>query len=242
MIVLCTDFGLAGPYIGQVKAVLARSAPGVPVIDLFADLPPFQPKLAAYLLAAYAAWFEPGDVILAVVDPGVGSGRGALIVEADGRWYVGPDNGLFELTLRRAGNARAWEIDWRPERVSATFHGRDLFAPVAAHLAHGEPPSGSAVEPLRFPEWPNDLPAIVYVDQYGNAVTGLCAAMLPPRTGLEVAGVRIARARTFSDVPEGQPLWYENANGLAEIALNGGSAAGRFALAPGHPVTIHRPG
>jgi len=242
MIVLCTDFGLVGPYTGQVKAVLAREAPGVPAIDLFADLPPFQPKLAAYLLAAYAAWLERGDVILAVVDPGVGSARGALIVEADGRWYVGPDNGLLELVLRRAGKARAWRIDWRPERLSASFHGRDLFAPVAARLARSEPPAGPAAEPLRFLGWPDDLSAIVYVDHYGNAMTGLRSAMLSPETELEVAGVRIARARTFSEVPEGQPLWYENANGLAEIALNGGSAAERFALAPGHPVTVRRPG
>ena len=242
MIVLCTDFGLAGPYTGQVKAVLARQAPGVPAIDLFADLPPFKPKLAAYLLAAYAAWFEPGDVMLAVVDPGVGSGRGALIVEADGRWHVGPDNGLFELILRRAARARAWQIDWRPERLSATFHGRDLFAPVAARLARGEPPPGRPTEPLRFPDWPDDLPAIVYVDRYGNAMTGLRAASLSPVAELEVGCTRIVRARTFSDVPQGQPLWYENANGLAEIALNGGSAAERFALAPGRLVTIRRPG
>jgi S-adenosyl-L-methionine hydrolase (adenosine-forming) len=242
MIVLCTDFGLTGPYMGQVKAVLARDAPGVPAIDLFADLPPFQPKLAAYLLAAYAAWFEPGDVILAVVDPGVGSVRGALVVEAYGRWYVGPDNGLFELTLRRAARARSWRIDWRPERLSASFHGRDLFAPVAARLARGQPPEGTATEPLRFSDWPDDLPAIVYVDHYGNAMTGLRATMLSPGTELELAGARIARARTFSDVREGQPLWYENANGLAEIALNGGSAAERFALVPGHPVEIHPSG
>ena len=142
MIVLCTDFGLAGPYLGQVKAVLARAAPAVPVIDLFADLPAFEPRLAAYLLAAYAAWFEPGDVILAVVDPGVGGPRGALVVEADGRWFVGPDNGLFELVLRRAERARCYAIAWRPAALSATFHGRDLFAPVAARLALGEPPPG----------------------------------------------------------------------------------------------------
>ena len=144
MIVLCTDFGPAGPYVGQVKAVLAREAPGVPVIDLFADLPPFRPQLAAYLLAAYGETFVAGDVILAVVDPGVGSARAALALEADGRWYVGPDNGLFEIVLRRAGAAQCWTIDWRPPAMSATFHGRDLFAPVAARLARGEPPPGTS--------------------------------------------------------------------------------------------------
>jgi S-adenosyl-L-methionine hydrolase (adenosine-forming) len=241
MIVLCTDFGLGGPYLGQVKAVLARAAPAVPVIDLFADLPAFEPRLAAYLLAAYGKWFEAGDVILAVVDPGVGGPRGALAVEADGRWFVGPDNGLFELVLRRAGRARCRAIAWRPLALSATFHGRDLFAPVAARLALREAPPGPECTAARHPEWPDDLAAIVYVDHYGNAMTGLRAARLAGGTELEVAGRRIARARTFADVPAGAPLWYENANGLAEIALNGGSAAARFGLTPGSPVGLRPP-
>jgi S-adenosyl-l-methionine hydroxide adenosyltransferase len=120
MIVLCTDFGLEGPYTGQVKAVLARAAPAVPVVDLFADLPPFRPQGAAYLLAAYGEAFLPGDVILAVVDPGVGGARAALALEADDRWYVGPDNGIFELVLRRAQAARCWRVEWRPPALSAT--------------------------------------------------------------------------------------------------------------------------
>jgi S-adenosyl-L-methionine hydrolase (adenosine-forming) len=238
MIVLATDFGLAGPYSGQVKAVLARHAPEVPVIDLFADLPPFRPQLSAYLLASYGAFFERGDVILAVVDPGVGTARRALAIEADGRWLVGPDNGLFELALRRAATASATSIDWRPEALSATFHGRDLFAPVAAALARGELAKGQPCTPTRHPEWPDDLAAIVYVDHYGNAMTGMRAASLAPDALLAAGGRRIARARTFAEVPEGEPLWYENANGLAEIALNGGSAAAALGLAPGVPVTV----
>jgi len=241
MIVLCTDFGLTGPYTGQVKAVLARLAPAVPVIDLFADLPAFEPRISAYLLAAYADWFEAGDVILAVVDPGVGGSRGALVIEADGRWFVGPDNGLFELVLRRAERARCFAISWRPPALSATFHGRDLFAPVAARLALGGPLPGPEAAPARHPDWPDDLAAIVYVDHYGNAMTGLRAARLADGTELEVAGRRIARARTFADVADGAPLWYENANGLAEIAVNGGSASARFGLTPGSPVGLHPP-
>src|SRR6516225_3271364 len=129
MIVLFSDFGLEGPYTGQVKTVLYRIASAVPVIDLFADAPAGSPKPAAYLLAAYAVWFPPGTVFLAVIDPGVGGARAPIIVEAAGRWYVGPDNGLFELLLRRTENARTWEILWRPQALSASFHGRDLFAP-----------------------------------------------------------------------------------------------------------------
>jgi S-adenosyl-L-methionine hydrolase (adenosine-forming) len=242
MIALCTDFGLGGPYTGQVKAVLARMAPGVPVVDLFADLPAFAPQLDTYLLAAYAGRFEPGDVIVAVVDPGVGSARRALVVEADGLWLTGPDNGLFEQVLRRAGAWRAWPIEVVAEpKIAATFHGRDVFAPAAARLALGERPQGPQVEPTRFPGWPDDLPAIVYVDHYGNAMTGMRAASLSADAVLEVAGQRIARQAIFADVPPGEALWYENANGLAEIAVNGGSAAAAFGLAPGSPVVV-RPG
>jgi S-adenosylmethionine hydrolase len=94
MIALFTDFGLSGPYTGQVKAVLHQIAPAVPVVDLFADLPAGKPKPAAYLLAAYGPWFPPGTVLVAVVDPGVGGSRAAVVVEADGRLYVGPDNAV----------------------------------------------------------------------------------------------------------------------------------------------------
>src|SRR3954466_3930268 len=146
MIVLLTDFGLHGPYTGQMKAGLYQTAPGVPVIDLFADAPVGNPKAAAYLLPAYAGWFPVGTIFLCVVDPGVGRARPAIVLEADGRWYVGPGNGLFELIQRRAGATRSWDIAWRPEHLSASFHGRDLFAPVAAMLARGDPPPG----PLRL--------------------------------------------------------------------------------------------
>ena len=106
MIVLFTDFGLHGPYTGQMKAVLHQWAPGIPVVDLFADAPVGNPKASAYLLAAYAVWFPAGTVFLCVVDPGVGGMRPAIILKADGRWYVGPGNGLFELVQRRAGKTQ----------------------------------------------------------------------------------------------------------------------------------------
>ncbi|MGA8756702.1 MAG: SAM-dependent chlorinase/fluorinase [Stellaceae bacterium] len=240
MIALFTDFGLTGPYTGQVKAVLARGAPGVPVVDLFADLPVGDPKSAAYLLAAYAVWFAPPIVLLAVVDPGVGSARRAIVIEADGRFYVGPENGLFEPVLRRAATARGWEIVWRPELLSPSFHGRDLFAPVAAKLAIGG--AGPAIlretEISRMPDWPDDLPAIAYIDHFGNAMTGTRAAVLPPGTRLAADGHVLDRARTFSDVPAGAAFWYENSNGLAEIAVNGGRASEVLGLGIGSPVSV----
>lgn len=240
MIVLFTDFGLHGPYTGQMKAVLHQLAPGIPVVDLFADAPVGNPKASAYLLAAYAAWFPAGTVFLCVVDPGVGGTRPAIIVEAEARWYVGPGNGLFELVRRRGGQTRTWDIDWKPERLSASFHGRDLFAPVAAMLARGELPPGRPREDDadRRPDWRDDLCEIVYVDHFGNAMTGLRAAMLPPDARLAAASRVLERARTFGDRPPGTGFWYENANGLAEIAVNHGRADRELGLAIGSPIEI----
>ena len=240
MIVLFTDFGLAGPYTGQVEVVLHRDAPGVPVVSLFADAPAGRPKPSAYLLAAYAEWFPAGTVLLCVVDPGVGGPRRGVVVEADGRRYVGPDNGLFELVLRRAKSPRCWEIAWRPPALSASFHGRDLFAPVAARLACGEAPSAMArvTEPSARPDWPDDLAEIVYIDHYGNALTGLRGACLPAAAQLDAAGRRIAHATTFSSVPTGEAFWYVNANGLIEIAVNSGRADQTLGLAVGSEFAI----
>jgi hypothetical protein len=240
IIALFTDFGLEGPYTGQVKTVLHQIAPGVPVVDLFADLPAAKPQPAAYLLAAYGGWFPAGTVILAIVDPGVGGARAAVVVEADSRWYVGPDNGLLEFVTRRAGRARTWEISARHEAISASFHGRDLFAPIAGLLARGDPPAGR-LRPegiSRRQDWPDDLAEIVYIDRFGNAMTGLRAALIPDGARLAAAGRVLARRRTFSDVPEGEAFWYENSNGLAEIAVNAGRADTVLDLAIGTPVTM----
>ncbi|WP_372397895.1 SAM-dependent chlorinase/fluorinase [Azospirillum sp. HJ39] len=240
MILLFTDFGLSGPYTGQMKAVVAQQAPGVPVIDLFADAPAFDPQLSAYLLAAYAPAFPAGSVFLCVVDPGVGTDRRPVMVEADGRWFVGPDNGLFALLARRATSLNAWTIDWIPDRLSASFHGRDLFAPVSAALATGRtversPLPGAAID---RPGWPDELARIVYVDVYGNGMTGMRAGALAADAVLTVAGTRIARAGTFGAVGPGEALWYENSNGLVEIAVNCGRADRVLGLQVGDEVTV----
>jgi hypothetical protein len=240
MIVLFTDFGLHGPYTGQMKAALHQLAPGIPAVNLFADAPIGNAKASAYLLAAYAAWFPVGTIFLCVIDPGVGGPRPAIVLEADDRWYVGPGNGLFELVQRRATKTRRWDIDWRPERLSASFHGRDLFAPVAAMLARGEPPPGQLRldDADRRADWPDDLCEIVYVDHFGNAMTGVRAASLPPNARLASAGRILERGRTFSDLPLGSAFWYENSNGLVEIAVNQGRADRDLGLATGIPVEI----
>lgn len=240
MILTVTDFGIGPPYLAQMKAAVLAHAPEAKILDLFADLAPFQPQSAAYLLPAYSSDFPTGSVFLCVVDPGVGSERAAIALEADGRWFVAPDNGLLSVVARRSQNACAWTIDWRPEHLSNSFHGRDLFAPVAADLACGATVPGRtcSLETLVGADWPDDLAQIVYCDGYGNAMTGLRAQQLEASTRLEVAGQTLNRARIFADVPPGSAFWYENANGLAEIAVNQGNASEQLNLAPGSPVHI----
>jgi S-adenosyl-L-methionine hydrolase (adenosine-forming) len=239
MIVLFTDFGLEGPYTGQMKAVLRREAPQSEIIDLFADAPAGNPRAGAYLLAAYAEWFPPGTIFLSVVDPGVGGPRAPLMIEADRRWYVGPENGLFEFVLRRARSARCFEVTWRPPRLSASFHGRDLFAPVAAMLARGTRPPMRARDSVREPRWPDDLAEIVYIDRYGNAMTGFRGSAMRDGATLILGDKRrVIHAATFSAVPEGQAFWYENSNGLVEIAVNRGRAADQLRLVIGSTLTI----
>ena len=240
MIVLFTDFGLEGPYIGQMEAVIHRDAPGVPVVNMTADAPTFDAEASAYLLAAYAPAF-PGDaVFLCVVDPGVGGEREPIIVTAGRSCFVGPDNGLLSVIAKRATGAQARRITWRPDRLSASFHGRDLFAPVAARLARGEPIAG---EPMRLEsmagwDWPAELAQVIYVDGFGNVMTGLRAESLGPQARLRLRDRTLSRARTFSDVAVGEAFWYENANGLAEIAVNQGRADETLGLRIGDPVTV----
>lgn len=240
MIALFTDFGPGGPYIGQMTAAVLREAPSASVVDLMSDAPGFDPRAAAYMLAALVPDFPPGTVFLGVVDPGVGGARRPVVVRTGGCWFVGPDNGLFGIALRRSGAAEAWTIDWRPQRLSASFHGRDLFAPVAARIARGEPPPGTAIDPAELdrPDWPDDLPAVVYVDGYGNTVTGLRAEAVPDSAVIEAAGCRLRQAETFSAVEPGAAFWYRDALGLVEIAVNQGSAAGVLGLGVGAPVTV----
>lgn len=226
MIILYTDFGTTDPYVGQMHAVLARDAQGVPVIDLLHTAPDFGVRESAYLLAALVSRFPSPAIFVGVVDPGVGGERRPVIVHTDQHWFVGPDNGLFHIVARRATAAQARVIEWRPQNIAISFHGRDLFAPVAARLARGEQPPSTVTELTTPPgEWPDDLPVVIYIDHYGNLFTGLRAANISRDAVIKIGGISIRYAPVFSAVPEGSPFWYENSIGLVEIAVNRGSAA-----------------
>src|SRR3569833_677610 len=222
------------------KAVLCQQAPRRTLIDLLADAPRQNPRAAAYLLAAYVDEFPKESVFLSVVDPGVGDpARRAAVVRADGRWLVGPDNGLFFVVVLRCFAVVWWVFSWWSPRLSASFHGRDLFAPVAARLARGEAPPGERRSDERVRcEWPDDLAEVIYVDHFGIALTGLRARLVPGLARLRARDMLLPSARTFSAVPLGSAFWYENANGLVEIAVNQGRADHMFDLAVGDSIEI----
>lgn len=241
MIVLFTDFGWQGPYVGQMKAVLHQHAPNVPVVDLMHDVPAFNPRAGAHLLAATIAPFAEGSVFLCVVDPGVGDPRRVPVaLWADGCWFVGPGNGLLDVVAARSEQTQWYRIDWRPSRLSDSFHGRDLFAVVAAELALART---DKLSPLSDAERPDadraqGLAEIIYIDAYGNCMSGLPAGYCAPTARLRLNDTTLAYARTFSEAPAGSPFWYVNALGLIEIALNQGSAADMLSVQPGNAIRV----
>jgi len=244
MIVLFTDFGPTGPYTGQMTAVLHKLAPQVPVIDLLNDAPAFEPQASAYLLAALICDFPDDAIFLGIVDPGVGGTRQPIVVKTATQWFVGPDNGLFDIAIRHSdtGDMKAWQITYKPEHLSVSFHGRDLFAPVAAAIALDKPVPGNeiSIKALLKTDWPDDLAEIIYMDHFGNAMTGIRAKNLSAHTVLQCSNMTITHAPVFSDVETGALFWYENANGLVEIAVNQGRVE-NFSLSIGTPVSVLKP-
>ena len=247
-----SDFGLEDPYVAVVKAVLAERAPGAAVVDLAHALPPQDLRRAAYALFEALPYLPEGAVVLAVVDPGVGTARRAVAVL--GRWtYVGPDNGLFTLAWLLDPPRRAFLLEpprprlkaalpgWAPGE--ATFHGRDVFAPAAAHLALGFPPEGLGPEvpveslarlPLALTEGPEG--EVLTFDRFGNAITTLLRA--PVGGFVEVGGRRVPVRRTFGEVPEGALVAYLGSAGLLEVAVNRGSVREALGLKEGMPVRL----
>jgi len=231
MIALLTDFGLDGLYVGQLHALLAADLPGDQVIDLCHTIPAQDIRSAAYLIPAYTQHLPPASIIICVVDPGVGGKRPHSACKADGRWYVGPDNGLFDVLEQHAHSFRKYHFKW-PGKVSNSFHARDVYTPAACLLAESAAPDilqaqQVETEKLRFKA---DLNEVIYFDHFGNAITGLRGSSIKAESKISINSVTINHVRTFSDVPKGDCFWYENANGLVEIAANQDSARDSLGL------------
>ena len=225
MITLFTDFGAAGPYVGQMEAALHQYAPQAKVINLISNAPTGNPVLSSYLLAALRHSFPKNTVFLSVVDPCVGGQRVPVVLEADNQLFVGPGNGLFNTIALHANKVCWYEIIWQPENCSSSFHGRDLFAPVAALLARGE--KNNLLKPyqnVNLENWPADFAGIIYFDHYGNAFTGIRYINQMSAKQLQVGDRVLDQAETFCKVKKNQAFWYENSSGLVEIAINQGNA------------------
>lgn len=236
MIVLLTDFGLADVYVGVMRGVIGTLAPGVAVVDLSHGVPPQAVAVGAAWLASSWRYFPEGSVFVAVVDPGVGTARRPVAVRAAGRIFVGPDNGLFGRLP--VDEARAITAPWGLEPRSATFHGRDLFAPVAARLAAGAAfadvgPVVTDLVPLDVPAPDATVGAVLWVDHFGNLVTTLAGR---DRGVLRCAGSDAPVVRTYGDAPAGALVALTGSDGALELAVVGGSAARRLGVGAGAPV------
>jgi S-adenosyl-L-methionine hydrolase (adenosine-forming) len=256
-----TDYGLADAFVAVCHGVAAQIAPDLRITDITHLIPPGDIRRGAVLLTQAVPYFPPA-VHVAVVDPGVGTARRAVAVEAGGSLFVGPDNGLLTMAVAAAGGAtRVVSLTNRAlwlDRAAATFHGRDIFMPVAARLAAGLPlaEAGEAADPaglvtLAPPEClvtaDGATAEVVAVDRFGNAqlsLPGAAAARAGLTPGAAVTlswdgqELTVPFTRTFGDVAPGEPLCFRDSGDWVAVAVAGGDAAGRLGLRPGTRVTL----
>ena len=239
MIALFTDFGHDGLYVGQMHALIGAALPEVKVIDLCHTIPPQNIRSAAYLIPAYTRYLPPSCIVICIIDPGVGSDRPHAVCAADGRWYIGPDNGQFDVLAQHALNFKKYHFQSMGD-VSYSFHGRDIYTPAACLLAESQDLNALMCKRADTAEscFPSDLNEIIYFDHFGNAITGFRSSEIGQNVSLVLNGRIIQRAMTFSDVKPGQCLWYENANGLVEIAVNQGNARDALELNTGDDFSL----
>jgi S-adenosyl-L-methionine hydrolase (adenosine-forming) len=255
IITLTTDFGTRDWFVGTMKGVIARINPRSQVVDISHEIDPGNIREGAFALAASYSFFPKGTIHVAVIDPGVGSSRRAIAVVTENYVFVGPDNGVLSWALRKEKIKPIYRLEnseFFLEPVSQTFHGRDVFSSVAAHLSKGVSPRslGPRVRDLLQLPWPaahrtgHDIEGeIVYVDRFGNCITNIDVESLraPTAGALEISVGRKCRCGIksfYQAVPAGRPVAVIGSSGLLEIAVNGGSAARKFSLSPGKKVHV----
>jgi len=256
IITLTTDFGSGSHYAAAMKGVILSIHPAVTVVDLTHDVPPQDIRRAAILLDNATEWFPPETIHVAVVDPGVGSDRAIVYARIGLQQYVAPDNGLLSRLAARTKPdklIRLAEPSYWLEKVSTTFHGRDIMAPVAARLALGLAPErlGPPLESLPALEWPEAHQtaaridgAVIDIDSFGNLITNVTADMIGPRPTdrrvcivcniYETWGIYSAYAQS----PQGTLIALIGSAGRLELALSGDNAAKRLGIAVGTPVSL----
>ncbi|MGQ9524978.1 MAG: SAM hydrolase/SAM-dependent halogenase family protein [Armatimonadota bacterium] len=260
---LLTDFGTRDHYVAAMKGLLLSACPTASIVDISHDVLPQCILEGAFLLASAYPYMPEGTIHIAVVDPGVGSARRGLIVSAGERYFVAPDNGILGYVLAENPGWTAYAIE-SPEfmlaRVSATFHGRDVFAPAAVQIALGRSPSDAGPQ-ITDPCVPEGLFAqvqgddiigrVIHVDRFGNLITNVPEGLLrswlagrDPAGAVLRAGAACAAGirRYYAEVPTGETIALVGSSGRLELAVNGGSASERFGLDAGAAVTVTYPG
>jgi len=256
LIALITDFGWRDGYVGAVKGVIMTLNPEVKILDVAHEIPSHDILAGALVLEGVFDYFPPKTVFLTVVDPGVGGKRRGIVVEVEGKYLVGPDNGLFTFVLKRK-SFKAYEIrnrDYLLPEISATFHGRDVFAPVAAHLSLGVKPEQFGpivesaelaflplIEPIQTPEGIQG--EVIYVDRFGNLITNLKPMDLPQGSFIiEVEGEIIREIKsTYEEGEFGEVIALWGSHGRLELATKRGSLASKKGWGIGTKVKIRKP-
>ncbi|NJF25008.1 S-adenosyl-l-methionine hydroxide adenosyltransferase family protein [Thermococcus sp. Bubb.Bath] len=253
MITLTTDFGLRGPYVGEMKVAMLRVNPRARIVDVTHSITRHSIIEGSFVMEQVVKYSQKGTVHVGVIDPGVGTSRRALIIEGE-QWLVVPDNGLATLPLKHIKARKAWEIDVERLRhftgweVSSTFHGRDVFGPAGALIDKGIPPEEFAreialeslvkldVEPRKKGDfW---LLKVIYIDDFGNVILNLKGYKMPSEVELPGFALRIPYLNTYGQVKPGELLALPGSHGYLEIAVNQGSAAGRLGLKVGDDVRV----
>jgi S-adenosyl-L-methionine hydrolase (adenosine-forming) len=243
IVTLTTDFGSDDWYVAAMKAVLLSHEPAIRLVDVTHTIPPGDVIKGSITLERAIDAFPPGTIHLAVIDPGVGSSRRALIVRIHQQLIICPDNGLITWAWRRKGAGEAHQITWQPPRMSQTFHGRDLFAPVAAMVASGKA-VGQLSVPLNDPTLldlhlaTGSTGQIIHIDRFGNATTNIAASSIPLGAHIRFGQHELPLRSTYSDVAPAHPLALIGSSDLLQIAVRDGSASERFSLNVGKSVTL----
>lgn len=259
IITLTTDFGLADPYVAEMKAVILRINPDARIVDITHQVEKFNIRNGAFILAAASPYFPKGTIHVAVVDPGVGTKRKPILVETEKDFFIGPDNGVLTLAAKNQGIKHVYEITnpkFMLPKISQTFHGRDIFAPAAAYLSKGIKPSefGPEVRKFTVPKFAKVakkgdtlIGEVIHVDDFGNIITNFTVEHLKALGVEDCVDLRLGSNRltlklckAYAEVEAGKPLAIIGSHDFLEISVNMGSAARAFKVKVGDTVTLYR--
>lgn len=255
IVTLTTDFGLQDYYVSAMKAVMLGIAPEVRLVDISHEVPDQDIMAGSWVLQNSAPLFPSNSVHLVVIDPGVGTDRNPIALKVDDQYYVGPDNGIFSLLTedKEFEAVRLTNSDYWHTKRSNTFHGRDIFAPVAAHLSNGVPLNelGEPLNELKTYRWASPIADkdglqgwIIHIDKFGNLVSNLKESLIEDVIGDQSVKIYVGNMildellPTFGSVPEGEPVAYIGSSGMLEVGINKGDAAEMMSVKKGAPISL----